>query len=166
MRDDLVKQIPSLESKYKTYDDYKDQTIEDIFPPEVLTRSVKLEARIMESCIMINNTDRSFNLTPLPSEAQFSPAYSIAADDYDRDGICDILIGGNQRMAKPETGIYNASYGLLLKGKTDETWQYVSPVSSGFFIKGEIRDLKSLIINGDSFIVVARNNDNLQFFKY
>ena len=36
MRDDLVKQIPSLESKYKKFDDYKDQTMEDIFPPEVL----------------------------------------------------------------------------------------------------------------------------------
>ncbi len=38
------------------------------------------------------------------------------------DGICDILIGGNQSRAKPETGIYNAGYGLLLKGKTDATW--------------------------------------------
>ncbi len=47
MKDDLVKQIPSLESKYKKFDDYKDQTMEDIFPPEVLERSVKLEAKIM-----------------------------------------------------------------------------------------------------------------------
>ncbi len=84
MKDDLVKQIPSLESKYKKYEDYKDQTIEDIFPPEVLERSVKLEARIMASCLMINTGDGSFNLTPLPAEAQFSPVYAITADDFDR----------------------------------------------------------------------------------
>ncbi len=36
MKDDLVKQIPSLETKYKKFDDYKDQTIEDIFPPKYL----------------------------------------------------------------------------------------------------------------------------------
>jgi hypothetical protein len=36
MKDDLVKQIPSLEAKYKKYDDYKDQTMTDIFPADVL----------------------------------------------------------------------------------------------------------------------------------
>jgi len=166
MRDDLIKQIPSLESKYKKYEDYKDQTMEDIFPPEVLGRSVKLEARLMSSCLMINKADGSFNLTPLPAEAQFSPVYAIAANDFDRDGICDILIGGNQSRAKPETGIYNSSYGLLLKGKTDVTWFSVPSSVSGFFTKGEIRDLKTINIKGDTFIVVAKNNDNLQIYNY
>jgi hypothetical protein len=166
MRDDLIKQIPSFETKYKTYDDYKDQTMEDIFPPEVLMRSVKLEARIMESCIMINKTDGSFNLIPLPAEAQFSPVYAITAGDFDMDGICDILIGGNQQMAKPETGIYAASYGLLLKARPDWTWKFVPAVSSGFFTKGEIRDFRPLNVKENRLIVVARNNDNLQVYKY
>jgi len=39
-------------------------------------------------------------------------------------------------------------------------------VNSGIFTKGEIRDLKTLNINGNRFIVVGRNNDNLQFYKY
>jgi hypothetical protein len=115
---------------------------------------------------MINKGDGSFNLTPLPAEAQFSPVYAIAADDFDRDGICDILIGGNQLRAKPETGIYSASYGLLLKGKADVTWFSVPAPASGFFTKGEIRDLKTINIKGDRFIVVGKNNDNLQFYKY
>jgi hypothetical protein len=166
MRDDLLKQIPSLESKYKKYDDYKDQTMEDIFPPEVLKRSVILEARIMSSCIMINKDNGTFNLEPLPAQAQFSPVYAIAADDFDKDGICDILLGGNQSRAKPETGIYLASYGLLLKGNTIGTYLPVSSHTSGFFAKGEIRDLKPIIINGNTLIAVARNNDNLQFYKH
>ena len=83
-----------------------------------------------------------FNLIPLPAEAQFSPVYAIAADDFDHDGICDILIGGNQYRAKPETGIYDASYGLLLKGKADGDMEICTLLHSGFFTKGEIRDLK------------------------
>jgi hypothetical protein len=166
MKDDLVKQIPSLGSKYKKYDDYKDQTMEDIFPPEVLKRSVKLEARIMSSCLMLNKEDGTFNLTPLPPEAQFSPVYAIAADDFNKDGICDILLGGNQSRAKPETGSYFASYGILLKGNTNGTYQSVSSQASGFFTKGEIRDLKTLILNRKRIIIVARNNDILQFYKY
>jgi len=166
MKDDLVRQIPSLKNKYKTYNDYKDQTIDNIFPAEVLERSVILNAKIMESCFMINNGNKSFTLSPLPPEAQFSPVFAIAADDFDNDGICDILTGGNLYRAKPETGIYDASYGLLLKGTVEGKWQPLSPLKSGFFTRGEIRDLKILKINKNQLVIVARNNDNLQFYKY
>jgi hypothetical protein len=166
MKDDLVKQIPSLGGKFKKYDDYKNATIEDIFSPEVLNRSVKLNARYFESCVMMNTGKGSFHVTSLPVEAQFSPVYAICADDFDHDGICDIILGGNQYRAKPETGIYDASYGLFLKGYNGETWESVTSFKSGFFIKGEIRDLKILNINRSRIIAVARNNDNLQFYKY
>ena len=166
MMDDLVKQIPSLSAKFKKFDDYKDATIEDIFSPEVLQKTIKLNARIMESCVMMNSGKGTFRLTPLPVEAQFSPVYAINAGDFDHDGICDIILGGNQYRAKPETGIYDASYGLLLKGNNNGTWQSVSSLKSGIFTKGEIRDMKILNINGNHFIAVARNNDNFQFYKY
>jgi hypothetical protein len=148
------------------YTDYRNQRMEDIFAPDILERSVKLKARMMESCVMINTGKGSFKITPLPVEAQFSPVYAIAADDFDHDGICDIIVGGNQYRAKPETGINDASYGLFLKGNKDETWKAESPLSSGLFIKGEIRDFKILNIKGEPVLVVARNNDNLRFYKY
>jgi enediyne biosynthesis protein E4 len=166
MMDDLLKQIPSLSTKFKKFEDYKDATIEDLFSPEVLQKSVKLKASIMESCVMINTGKGSFLLKPLPVEAQFSPVYAINAEDFDNDGSSDIILGGNQYRAKPETGIYDASYGLFLKGNGDGTFQTVSSINSGFFTKGEIRDLKVMNINGSRTIAVARNNDNLEFYKY
>jgi len=166
MKNDLIKQIPALEKKYKTFEDYKEQTIEDIFPGEVLQRAVKLNARVLESCVMINTGLASFHLNFLPVEAQFSPVYAIIADDFDDDGICDIVIGGNQYRAKPETGIYDAGYGLYLKGNTEGTWCTVPSVLSGLFTKGEIRDLKILNTFGSRIIAVVRNNDKLEFYKY
>ena len=166
MKDDLVKQIPSLSEKFKKFDDYKEATIENMFPADVLERSIKLKACTMQSCVMMNTGQGSFHLIPLPVEAQFSPVYSIIADDFDHDGICDIITGGNQYRAKPETGINDASYGLLMKGKKDGTWESVSSMKSGIFTKGEIRGLKNIIINGKRYISVARNNDSLQFYKY
>jgi enediyne biosynthesis protein E4 len=166
MKDDIVKQIPSLAGKFKKFEDYKDAKIDDIFPPEILQSSIKLYAKYMQSCVMINTGKGSFHLSPLPLEAQFSPVYAITADDFDHDGICDILIGGNQYRAKPQTGIYDASYGLFLKGDTYGKWKSVSSLNSGIFTKGEIRDIKILHINGTRVIAVARNNDNLQFYKY
>ncbi|MBK7133900.1 MAG: VCBS repeat-containing protein [Bacteroidales bacterium] len=166
MKDDLVKQISSLETKYKSFNDYRDQTIEDIFPPEVLKRSVILNARIMESCLLVNSGKGSLKLSPLPSEAQFTPVYAISANDFDDDGLCDIVLGGNLYRAKPEKGIYDAGYGLFLKGKSNGSFQSTSANESGIFIKGEIRDLKIININGIRVLVVAKNNDNFQFYKF
>jgi hypothetical protein len=166
MKDDLVKQIPSLAEKFKKFDDYKNATINDIFSPEILQRSIKLSARYMQSCVMMNTGSGRFNLKTLPAEAQFSPVYSIYADDFDHDGICDILLGGNHYRAKPQTGIYDASYGLFLKGDPGESWHSVSALNSGIFIKGEIRDIKNLKVKGKPLVAVTRNNDSLQFYKY
>ena len=166
MKDELVSQIPSLKGKYKKFADYKDATIEDLFTVEILKRSIKLNAQFLQSCVMINTGKGSMEIKALPAEAQFSPVYTIAAADFDHDGICDILIGGNQDRAKPQTGIYDASYGLFLKGDAGMSWHSVSPLNSGFFTSGEIRDIKILNIKGKSILAVARNNDNLQFYKY
>jgi hypothetical protein len=166
IKDDLVRQIPSLENKYKKHADYKEAVLSDIFPDEIIQRSVVLHARFMESCVLMNTGKGNFQITPLPAEAQFSPVYALAADDFDNDGICDILLGGNQYRAKPQTGIYDGSYGQLIKGTIDGTWQSVPPLQSGFFTNGEIRDLEILKINGQRIIVVARNSDNLRFYKY
>jgi hypothetical protein len=166
MKDDLVKQIPSLETKYKKNDDYKNQAITDIFPAEIIKRSVVLEARIMESCIMMNSGKGTFSLTPLPVEAQFTPVYALYADDFDNDGIIDISLAGNQYRAKPEAGIHDAGYGLLLKGMLDGKYRSVSPLISGFVTKGEVRDIKSFATKGNRIIAIARNNDKLEFYKY
>jgi len=155
-----------LERKYSTFEDYKEQTIEDIFSQEVLQRAVILKVRLLESCVMINTGSGSFDLKALPPEAQLSPVYAMAADDFNGDGICDIVIGGNQYRAKPETGIYNASYGLYLEGNTNGTWNAVPSTESGIFTRGEMRDLELLDVNDHRIIVVVRNNDKLEFYKY
>jgi enediyne biosynthesis protein E4 len=165
-KDDLVKQIPSLAKRYSKFDDYKDQTIEDIFTDEVLNRAYKLNARVMESCVLINSGKGSFSLTPLPVEAQFTPVYAIATGDFNRDGYCDILLGGNQYRVKPEMGINDAGYGLFLKGTAHGQWLPVSSLSSGIFVKGEIRDFTLLKVKGSNVIVTSKNNDYLQFYKY
>lgn len=165
MKDDLEKQLPAIKAKYPHFEDYKDQAIEDIFPQDVLARSVRLNARNLKTCVIMNLGQNQFRLNPLPVEAQFSPVYTILADDFDGDGKCDIILGGNQYRAKPETGIYDASYGLFLRGKENNTWEAVSPQHSGFLVKGEMRDLRRMDILGKHIIVVARNNDTLQFYK-
>ncbi len=166
MKNDLVKQIPALNKKYPHFRDYKEQTITDIFSDEILQRSLVLIARTFESCVLINSGNGTFERKPLPMEAQFSPVYAMETADFDKDGLKDLLLGGNLVRAKPETGIYKASYGLLLAGSKNGSWKPVPYERSGFQVRGEIRNLQKITINKRSYMVVGRNNDILKLYSY
>ena len=166
MLDDMTAQIPSLAKKYKTFDSYKRETINDIFSKEVLKHSLVLQADDLHSAVLMNRQGGPLQLVPLPAEAQFFPVYAVAADDYDHDGSVDILLGGNQYRAKPETGGCDAGYGLFLKRDEKGRWKAVPSDSSGFFVKGEIRDLKCIRVGRTPLLTVARNNDPLTYFKF
>ncbi|MDF1574757.1 MAG: VCBS repeat-containing protein [Bacteroidales bacterium] len=166
MKDDLVRQIPALERKYETFLSYSGQTIGNMFSGEILERSVVLQARILESVILLNEGQEGFRIKALPAEGQLFPVCAISTGDFDHDGKCDILLGGNLSRAKPETGIYTAGQGLFLKRNGREDWVAVPPDSSGFSSRGEIRDFKIIKINGKQVIAVARNNENLHFYTF
>ena len=166
MKDDLVRQIPTLERSYETFKSYSGQTIHDIFTEDILERSIVLELNTLENMVLINDGSGNFKSSPLPPESQLFPVYAMATDDFDHDGIKDILLGGNLSRAKPETGIYSAGHGLFLKGSGNGNWLAVPADSSGFFTRGEIRDFRIIKINGKSVISVARNNENLHFYTF
>lgn len=166
MKDDLVSQIPSLRTRYSKFSDYSNQGIEDIFPKNILERSVMRKAILMQTCVLINKGDCKFEIVPLPAAAQLSPVYAIVADDFNKDGIEDIILGGNQYRCKPEVGINDASYGVFLKGEPGNRWTPLSSRESGLFIKGEIRDFK-IIKSGERMILAAAmNDDKPKFFEY
>lgn len=166
MKNDMVNQIPALERKYETFKAYSGQTIQDMFSEEILERSVIAYARILENAVLINDGQGHLLLKSLPAEGQLFPVYAVSTGDFDQDGNCDILLGGNLSRAKPETGIYSAGFGLFLKGNGLGDWHAVPADSSGFFTRGEIRDFKLIKINGNNVISVARNNQNLHFYTF
>ena len=165
LRHDLVGVLPYLKKKYLRYDSYKEQTVEDIFTTEQLSKAVKLEAKEMRSSVLINNGNGTFTMKALPVEAQFSTVCGISVEDYDGDGKKDILLGGNFYQSKPETGIYDASYGLLLKGDGKGNFITVKADRSGFFLKGAVRDIMFIKNKKKNLVIAARNNDEPVIFQ-
>jgi hypothetical protein len=104
-------------------------------PPNNSVKQLKLEAYELRSCVFINDKNGGWIVKPLPVEAQLSCIYGIAMDDYDGDGKMDLLTGGNFYQSKPEVGIYDASYGLLLKGDGNGDFGAMKSDRSGFFFK-------------------------------
>jgi hypothetical protein len=101
----------------------------------------------------------------LPVEAQFSPMFGIATGDFDGDGNDDILMGGNLYRVKPEVGRYDASYGVFLSGDGKGNFATIKNKDSGFFVDGELRDIKKIKIGNSECVLVARNNGAPLIFK-
>jgi len=132
----------------------------------VLKRSIILKAECLETIVLMNSGKGSFSVKALPAEAQFSPVYASLVRDFDQDGIMDILLGGNQHRAKPQTGIYDAGRALFLKGRGDGSFLPMPAALSGLHVKGEIRDLHILNANGRPYLIIARNNDSFECFNF
>ena len=159
LRHDLVNVLPSLKKKYLKYENYKEQTIEDIFSEEQLNKAVKLTAYTMQSSVFINNKNGTFTVKALPTSAQLSPMYGIVADDFDGDGKMDIVMGGNFYESKPEVGIYDASYGTFLKGDGSGNFKSITAQQSGINIRGAVRDIVEVKKGKKKILLWGMNNE-------
>lgn len=164
LRHDLVKQLPGLKKRYLKYDSYINQTVEDIFTEEQRANMITLKANEMRSMVLLN-TGGSFQMLPLPIEAQLAPIYAIEAIDVNLDGILDLVMGGNLHNVKPEVGRYDATDGIVLLGNGDGHFESMGDIETGFTAKGEIRAIQTINLGGKPSILVARNNDTPLIFQ-
>jgi enediyne biosynthesis protein E4 len=158
-RDDIVKRNPAVRRRYPTYSAFADSRLDEIFPASVLRSAVEREARVLASAVAWNDGDGTFRLEELPTEAQFSPIRAILVDDFDGDGRPDLLLGGNFHGVTPVRGQYSASYGTLLRGLGDRTFEPVGLAESGLTLEGQVRAIRSIRTADGAAILVARNDD-------
>ena len=165
-KDELGKQIPSIINKrFTDYSLYAGKTIEDIFYPEQLEKAEIKEVNTFESVYLENLGSNKYKLTPLPILAQTSKIMTLFLDDYDGDGIKDVIIGGNFYGSNMYQARYDASYGLILKSDGKGNFKTIIPTKSGLMLEGEVRDIQKITVNKLPYYLVARNNNSLQIFK-
>jgi hypothetical protein len=165
LRDDLIRAIPPLKTRFLSYVDYARATVADVFPPPALDDAVVKRAYISTTALARNDGNGAFTLVPLPREAQLAPVYGISADDVDGDGAADLLLAGNFDGVEPELGRMSASEGLLLRGGGKGTFTPVPARESGFRVPGQSRDIQRLRTAGGVTYVVARNDDRPLVFR-
>ena len=161
LQHDLLAVVPYLRKKFLKYSDYSGKTMQQVFGQDALDRSKRSEIYLLETSVILNKQHGNFKIYPLPKAAQLSPVYGILIDDFDKDGFQDILLGGNFFESKPEVGIYDASYGLLLKGNGKGYFNPVFCQQSGIDIKGAVRSIVQIRINGKKCLLFGRNNDKI-----
>jgi hypothetical protein len=165
-RDDLLRQLPSLKSKFLNYADYARAKMTDVLTTEQRQQAYTVKAYIQQSCILENSGGGNFKFKTLPLQAQFAPVQSIVGDDVDHDGAVDILLAGNDYSNEVVAGRYDAFVGLFLKNNGKQGFQDVPHGQSGFFVDGDARSMAKIRLskNRKGFIV-TQNGGPLTLFE-
>ena len=160
LKQELARQIPSIKKKNLSYKDYATKTFQELFVPEIVSNSIQKTINIQESVIAINKGNGKFEIKALPKEVQFSSVNSICIMDVNSDGILDLVLGGNQYEFKPQFSRLDANYGSVLLGSKNGTFSWLPYNQSGFFIRGEVKNLKLIKDKNKTVSIIAVVNDN------
>ena len=157
-------QIPAIKFKFENFETFSEATLVDVYSKESLDASLHYQVKSFASIYLENQGD-TFKIHNLSVEAQLSSINQILVDDYDGDGNMDALIAGNLFVSEIETPRNDAGYGLFLKGNGKGNFTSVPVYNSGFFVPGDVKDMATIKVKGNKYIIAAKNNDFLQFIK-
>ena len=164
-RDELLRAVPALRSRYPSYESFGARTLEQIFPAAEVASAKILKAYGFASVVARNDGKGRFTLEPLPVEAQIAPIHATVADDFDGDGRVDLLVAGNFHAVPPIQGRYDASYGLFLRGTGGGRFAAVAMPRSGVELEGQVRRMRIVRTTGGRVVVVARNDDRVVMLR-
>lgn len=157
-------QIPEIANKFKEYDVFASLDLNDIYG-EQLNGVLNLKANEFSSMIFMNDGNGNFSPKELPYRAQFSSVNEALTNDYNKDGITDILLIGNMHQVEIETPRNDAGIGALLLGTESGNYEFSPTNKSGFFTPGDTKRMIEIETKNGLLILVANNNDILQVFK-
>jgi hypothetical protein len=161
LKQDVARQIPSIKKKNLSYADYAKKSFQELFVANVTNNSIQRMVNIQESVVAINKGSGNFQIKALPKEVQFSSVNTICAIDINKDGILDLILGGNQYEFKPQFSRLDANYGSVLLGNKNGTYTWVPYAQSGFYVKGEVKHLKTIKNKLNAISIIAVINDNV-----
>ena len=160
LKQELAKQIPSIKKKNLSYADYAKKSVQEIFTQDVITNSLQKTAVIQESVVAINKGNGQFEVKVLPAQVQFSTVNTSCVMDVNKDGILDIILGGNQYEFKPQFGRLDASHGSVLLGNKKGDYSWVPYANSGFFITGEVQKMRVIKNKNNTTAIIAVINNS------
>jgi hypothetical protein len=163
LRDNILDQMNYLKKKFLRYKEYSNATINEIFTPEQLSAAKTFKVNCITNTLFVNNGKKNFSMQNLSVKAQIFPINSILADDYDKDGITDLLVAGNDYTTEIESGRNDAGIGLMLIGSGNTKFNSVPVKKSGFYVPGDVKCMKKITVHNKPAIIVGKNKDYLQF---
>ena len=159
----MTQQLPHLAQSIPTYTDFANKDVKGIVG-QGIEHALHYKATEFRSGVFRNNGEDGFVFEPFENSVQQSPINSILWDDFDGDGIQDLLLAGNNYVSEVETTRSDAGIGVFMKGGNN-SYKIISHVTTGFFADKDVRNM--IVINAPNakFVLVANNNDLHDLFQ-
>ena len=156
---EITEQMPSLKKQNLKHAEYAKKSIQELFSAALIKSSQVKQFTYSASCVALNKGNGKFLLRPLPWYAQLSCLNVVLATDLNGDGKPDLLIGSNKFDFLPQFGRLDAAYGLVLINDGHGNFNWVSNTMGSLNINGCVRDIQSVMINGQKNYLWLRNDD-------
>lgn len=162
-RECTSQQMPSIARKFPTFTSFAESDLPSIIGNGI-EDATHYKAHLFSSIILINDNGKLV-IKKLPVESQLSTVNGIIIEDFDKDGIKDLLLAGNKFDVEVETTAADASPGLMMKGLGDLNFKSLKPFESGFFVPYNVKDIKAIKSNDGWLILVSINNEGLMIYQ-
>jgi len=163
---ELRTQINTPKIKNITFTDYATKSIDELFPKEIINKSLVKRINTYKSVVLLNNHNQ-FTVKPLPFRAQISTINNIIPLDINKDGNIDLITTGNNFNYKTQYTRQDASFGDIYFGDGKGNFKWQSANKTGFFVKGQI---KNMVIfnkkNKNKYLLITPNNNYPKLFKF
>jgi enediyne biosynthesis protein E4 len=165
MKKELTAQLPELKKQNLRHSEYAKKSLDALLKPEILKKAMMREGNYFKSAVALNNGNNQFSLIPLPKEVQFSCIKAIFCTDLDGDGKKDLVLGGNDSGFMPQFSKLDASFGHVLLNKGNGNFETVENRVSGFFVRGDVKQLAGLKKGKEHRLMALVNNQKPKIFK-
>lgn len=158
-----TQQMPFISEKFKTYNEFANATLADIYGEKINTAYQK-EVTTFSSKLLLNRGEGIFVAKDLPGLAQSGPILSVVQEDFNGDGFLDLILGGAIYETEVETPRYDASDGVVLLSNKIDGYTSISGVASGLRLEGNIKSLELVSHKGlhKKILLAGVNNGALQ----
>lgn len=165
MKEELTTQLPELKKVVLKHEDYAKRSIQELFDPELLDLATVLEAINFQSVVAFNEGNGQFRLQALPPEVQFSCVCDIYCTDLNADDRPDLVMAGNDSGFMPQFSKLDASFGHVLINRSDGHFEWIDRRTSGFFVRGDVKQLAPIRLDGAPHLLVLRNQRRPAVFE-
>ena len=159
LKHDLQDQIPAIKKQNLKHEDYALKSIQQLFPEEMIKKSLVKEFNYCSSIVAINIGNGNFKIEKLPVMAQLSSVNAIHPMDVNNDGNTDLVLGGNLFTFLPQFERLDASFGDVLINDGKGNFKWMGQKESGLHVEGMVRDIVELPGKTGTNILFLRNND-------
>ncbi|OEK09504.1 hypothetical protein A8C32_12405 [Flavivirga aquatica] len=157
-------QISNIKNKFKTYNEFAEATLVDVYGEEELENALHYQVNTFATTYIENKGD-TFVLHKLPNEIQLSSINQILVKDFNNDGNLDFVASGNLYGSEIETPRNDAGTGLFLAGNGKGKFKPLSISKSGFYTPKDVKDLALITVGKKQMIIASNNNDFLKFIE-